>query len=118
MLVMMFGMALGIPSPLPCSDHPEIWQDDGYGGRIWTVNPDCYKERVTSTTPTPAEGFPLILPVWGSPNASDPNDTITEYEAYDEEYVDDAEEDVQEVPPHFIRVDLSATCTCFMKTVL
>merc|ERR1711879_179129 len=87
---MMFGMALGMASPLPCGDHPNIWQDDGYGGKIWTVNPDCYKNNATNSTPTKAEGFPLIQPLWGSPSASDSNDTMTEYEAYDEEYVDDA----------------------------
>ena len=88
--LIMFGIARGMALPLPCDDHPEIWQDDGYGGRIWTVNPDCYKQSVTTTTPTPAEGFP---------SSSDSNDTMTEYDAYDEEYVDDAEQDKDEVPP-------------------
>ena len=96
--VIMFGMALdmalGMSLPLPCGDHPEIWQDDGYGGKIWTVNPDCYQKEVTNTSPTQAKGLP---------STKDSNDTITEYEAYEEEYVD-AEEDDQEVPPHFIRV--------------
>ena len=85
--VIMFGMALSMALPLPCGDHPKIWQDDGYGGKIWTVNPDCYQKGVSNTNPTQAEGFPSTI---------DSNDTMTEYEAYDEEYVD-AEEDVQEV---------------------
>ena len=104
--IIMFGMALGMALPLPCGDHPNIWQDDGYGGKIWTVNPDCYKERVTSTTPTPAEGFPLVLPLWGSPNASDSNDTMMEYEAYDEEYVDVEEDAYYELGPFAGAIDV------------
>ena len=80
-------MALSIALPLPCADNPQIWQDDGYGGKIWTVNPDCYQKGVTNTSPTQAEGLPSTI---------NSNDTMTEYEAYDEEYVD-AEEDDQEV---------------------
>ena len=75
--VIMFGMALSMALSLPCSDHPEIWQDDGYGGKIWTVNPDCYQKGVTNTSPTQADGLPSTI---------DSNDTITEYEAYEEEY--------------------------------
>ena len=85
--VIMFGMALSMALPLPCADHPNIWQDDGYGGKIWTVNPDCYQKGVTNSSPTQAEDLPSII---------DSNDSMTEYEAYDEEYVD-AEEDDQEV---------------------
>ena len=59
--VNMFGMALGMALSLPCGDNTEIWQDDGYGGQILTVNPDCYKKRVTNTSPTPVLGSPNVI---------------------------------------------------------
>ena len=50
---------------LPCRDFPKIWLDDGYGGKIWTTNPDC--ARVATTTYddddniSPAEDFPAAI---------------------------------------------------------
>ena len=76
--VNMFGMALGMALSLPCGDNTEIWQDDGYGGQILTVNPDCYKKSVTNKSPNPVEGFPnVIIPV---PASRPVRSCITVYE--------------------------------------
>ena len=79
----MLGMALAMALPLPCADFPKIWQDDGYGGQILTVNPDCYKKRVTITSPPPVEGYPNVITTVPAPRPKRSCITVPEREKGD-----------------------------------
>ena len=60
-IVAFWGAALS----LPCSEYPKVWRDDGYGGTVWAVNPDCSKKGSSATNAydnfTPAEDFPTAI---------------------------------------------------------